>query len=103
MSTDKTSREAQQVAVPQVTDAMVTAYLKANSDYWKSTDAMPPKDPSRWRQGTPSDATREALRAALAMIPQVPQCVTCLRCGHDNWIQDGKADCDVKPPQGEKT
>ncbi len=27
-----------------------------------------------------------------------PESVTCLRCGHENWIQSGKAPCQVHPP-----
>jgi hypothetical protein len=53
-------------AQPEVTDEMVTAYLKANDAYWQRTDTAPATDPSRWRNGNPRDATRESLRAALA-------------------------------------
>lgn len=60
------------VALPQepvrVTDAMVEAYLTANDDYWTRTDQMPDKNPSRWRQGTPKEATRESLNAIFALL-----------------------------------
>lgn len=50
---------------PKVTDAMVDAYLRANDAYWKRTDELP-APPDKWRTGTPREATRESLRAALA-------------------------------------
>jgi hypothetical protein len=53
------------VAAPEVTDAMVDAYLKANDAYWKRADELP-TPPNKWRTGTPREATRESLRAALA-------------------------------------
>lgn len=49
------------------TEAMVTAYLKANDAYWKDVDA----GPSRlgiWRDGTPREATHVSLIAALAAL-----------------------------------
>jgi hypothetical protein len=51
---------------PEVTDAMVDAYLKANDAYWKRTDELP-TPPNKWRTGTPREATRESLRAALGV------------------------------------
>jgi len=50
------------------TDAMVAAYLTANDAYWREVDAIPPskRDPSTWRNGTPTEATRIALKAAFA-------------------------------------
>lgn len=56
------------VAIPApegVTEAMVTAYLTANDAYWKRTDELPATNPSKWRNGTPREATRESLQAAL--------------------------------------
>jgi len=47
------------------TEAMVDAYLAANTAYWLRTDELPKTDPSRWRQGTPSDATAESYRAMI--------------------------------------
>lgn len=58
--------EVAQVAV--VTDAMVDAYLKANDAYWKRTDELP-NGGIKWRCGTPKEATRESLIAALASSP----------------------------------
>lgn len=52
----------------EVTDAMVAAYLQANDAYWKRTDELP-TPPNKWRTGTPSEATRESLKAALAAAP----------------------------------
>lgn len=49
----------------EVTEEMVTAYLTANDAYWKRTDELPARNPAKWRQGTPSEATRVSLRAAL--------------------------------------
>ncbi len=46
------------------TDAMIDAYLKANEEYWRETDAMPPV-PHKWRTGNVKEATRVSLRAAL--------------------------------------
>lgn len=53
------------VAAPPVTEAMVTAYLTANDAYWKRTDELP-RSPDKWRTGTPREATRVSLAAALA-------------------------------------
>ena len=47
-----------------VTDEMVTAYLTANDAYWKRIDGEPTKI-GKWRNGTPSEATRVSLAAAL--------------------------------------
>lgn len=52
-----------------VTEEMVTAYLTANAEYWRETDAQPHSNPSKWRNGTPSEATRVSLEAALAAAP----------------------------------
>jgi len=58
---------AQQAGAPlPVTDAMVAAYLKANDEYWRRTDELPGRA-DRWRKGTPTEATRESLTAALAV------------------------------------
>jgi hypothetical protein len=57
-----------------VTDAMVDAYLKANDEYWRLTDDLQKRDPGKWRNGTPKEATRESLKAALAApAPKEPQ------------------------------
>ena len=56
-------------SVPEITEAMVEAYLTANDAYWKERDKLP-KNPSKWRNGTPSEATWVSLRAALAAAPQ---------------------------------
>lgn len=48
-----------------VSDAMVDAYLKANDAYWKRTDELP-RSGTKWRNGTPREATREGLVAALS-------------------------------------
>lgn len=58
------ARDAQAWRPPEVTDDMVTAYLDANDEYWRMTDEMPLR-PDRWRQGTPKEATRASLKAAL--------------------------------------
>jgi len=55
-----------------VTEEMVIAYLTANDKYWRETDALPSKNPSRWRQGTPSEATRVSLEATLVAAPTPP-------------------------------
>jgi hypothetical protein len=52
-------------APQEVTEAMVTVYLKTNDAYWKRTDELPATNPGKWRQGTPREATRESLKAAL--------------------------------------
>jgi len=59
------ARAAVVQGVGQVTDAMVTAYLQANDAYWKRTDELPTA-PHKWRTGTPREATRESLQAALS-------------------------------------
>jgi len=48
-----------------VTEAMIDAYLEANDAYWKRTDELP-KSGVKWRNGTPREATREGLVAALS-------------------------------------
>lgn len=30
-----------------------------------------------------------------------PESVVCIRCGHENWIQEGKAQCQVVPNQAQ--
>ena len=55
-------------AEPAVTEEMVTAYLTANDAYWKRVDGEPTKL-GKWRNGTPSEATRVSLEAALASAP----------------------------------
>ena len=61
------------VCVPrEPTEDMLTAYLTANDAYWRRTDQLPAKNPSKWRQGTPSEATAESYRAMLAAAPQPP-------------------------------
>ena len=60
------SAEAEKASKPPiVTDEMVTAYLKANDEYWRKVDEIAPPI-GVWRNGTPREATRESLRAALA-------------------------------------
>lgn len=62
----ETTESAATPAAPgEVTDAMVDAYLKANDAYWKRTDELP-KSSVKWRNGTPREATRESLIAALS-------------------------------------
>jgi hypothetical protein len=72
---DGTGRATPSAAVPAiqapeavVTDEMVTAYLKANDEYWRRTDELPGRA-DKWRKGTPQEATRESLIAALAITP----------------------------------
>ena len=55
-------------AASAVTQEMVTAYLTANDAYWRSVDDGPPAI-GVWRNGTPSEATRVSLAAALAAAP----------------------------------
>lgn len=63
------SAHGEQVAT--VTEEMVTAYLTANDAYWKRIDGEPTKL-GKWRNGTPSEATRVSLMAALAAAPSTP-------------------------------
>jgi hypothetical protein len=61
---------------PVVTDAMIAAYLVANDAYWTSTDKIP-TPPDRWRTGTPKEATRAGLEAALRFTrPPMPAPLT---------------------------
>lgn len=62
---------AQGEPVATVTEEMVTAYLTANDAYWKRVDGEPTKL-GKWRNGTPSEATRVSLMAALASAPSTP-------------------------------
>lgn len=64
---DNLNVPAPQAALPAgVTEAMVTAYLTANDAYWHKTDELPQENPGKWRNGTPREATRVSLEAALA-------------------------------------
>lgn len=58
-------------AVAEPTKEMITAYLTANDAYWREVDALP-RHPAKWRNGTPSEATRAGLRAALAVSHAQP-------------------------------
>lgn len=63
---------AQGEPVACVTEEMVTAYLTANDAYWKRIDSEPTVI-GKWRgHGTPRDATRVSLMAALASAPSTP-------------------------------
>lgn len=53
----------------EITDAMVEAYLAANDAYWREVDALPRDITKPWRRGTPKEATRVSLQAALAAVP----------------------------------
>lgn len=55
----------------QVTEAMITTYLEANDAYWIATDEIP-RPPGKWRTGTPREATRVSLIAALTAAPSKP-------------------------------
>jgi hypothetical protein len=57
--------------VVEVTDAMVAAYLQANTAYWQRADEQPTKL-GKWRNGTPSEATRESLRAVFELLAAAP-------------------------------
>ena len=83
----------------EVTDAMVEAYLSINEAYWQRTDDMPIayKKPSRWRQGTLEEATRESLQSVFKLLAATStkptDLVICPR--HDNQIvgSDGCEGC----------
>ena len=60
---------AQRQQVPAITDAMVDAYLQANDAYWREVDALATDLTKPWRQGTPKEATRVSLAAALTAAP----------------------------------
>lgn len=60
--------------VPEVTDAMVDAYLKANTEYWHLRDADPYNKAFHGVTENPvKDATRRSLKAALAVAQPVPE------------------------------
>ena len=78
---------AQGEAVACVTEEMVTAYLTANDAYWKRIDGEPTKL-GKWRNGTPSEATRVSLMAALAAAPAAPaQAVPCPNCRGEGTVR----------------
>jgi hypothetical protein len=100
------STPAGQAPAPAVTEAMVTAYLHANDAYWKRTDELP-TPPDKWRTGTPREATRVSLEAALA-TPQPAQepsvafdCQTGHECSFvsecEKWC--GNPHCRAQPAQ----
>lgn len=60
-----TQQAAPSQGAPIVTDAMVAAYLRANDKYWREADRLPDPRPFKWRNGTPKEATRVSLIAAL--------------------------------------
>ena len=64
-----------------VTDEMVEAYLKANDEYWRKVDEIAPPI-GVWRNGTPREATRESLHAALAVSARCFDngCAGCENC-----------------------
>lgn len=76
---------AQAVAV---TEEMVTAYLTANDAYWKRIDSEPTKL-GKWRNGTPSEATRVSLMAALAASPKPQQAVPLTEPYHGKRYEAG--------------
>jgi hypothetical protein len=61
------------LAPVEPTPEMLAAYLVANTNYWKEVDAKPFDATKKWRQGTPSDATRESYKAMIAASPEVPR------------------------------
>lgn len=63
---------------PEITDAMVDAYLAANTAYWVEVDAKPWK-PGVWRNGTPREATRVSLAAALATVSDARAAIAAAR------------------------
>jgi hypothetical protein len=84
-------------AVAVVTEAMVEAYLTANDAYWKRVDGEP-TTLGKWRNGTPSEATRVSLAAALAAAPHpapaVAEPLECERCGLPPSAHDHAHWCD---------
>jgi hypothetical protein len=82
----------------EVTDAMVDAYLKANDAYWKRTDELP-KSGVKWRNGTPREATRESLIAALSNpAPVAAPAMPALSCKHSNRSDCGLFGMDEAEP-----
>lgn len=60
------------VRVPkEPTEEMITAYLTANDAYWNETDKIP-APLSKWRVGTPREATAAGYRAMLAAAMKEP-------------------------------
>lgn len=70
-----------------ITDAMVDAYLRANDAYWREVDALPSDPTKPWRQGTPREATRVSLAAALDAAQAEPVALQLLReeLPHAEW------------------
>lgn len=52
-------------ALPEPTEAMIDAYLKANDTYWRAMDDLP-SPIGKWRNGAVRDATKASLAAAIA-------------------------------------
>lgn len=80
---------------PVVTREMVEAYLAANQKYWEDVDKLPSSPEKKWRQGTPHEATKVSLIAALSVAAPVPPAdvaelneeITALRMG---WAECGE-------------
>ncbi len=71
-SAAEAAQPVQAPSVPPITDAMVDAYRRANDAYWKRCDESIQQPIGKWRAGTPRDATRVSLQAALAARPTQP-------------------------------
>ena len=61
---------------PVITDEMVSAYLEANKLYWTEDDKIEPP-PGKWCNGTPKQATRFGLAAALKLYANAAPCARC--------------------------
>lgn len=58
------------VAVPVIaTEEMVSAYLHANRNYWTEHDKQQ-RQPDKWRNGTPQEATAESYVAMISAAPK---------------------------------
>lgn len=54
------------VLVPiEPSEEMIAAYLEANKYYWQCQDQLPLSNPSKWRNGTPKEATVEGYKAMI--------------------------------------
>ncbi len=96
ISTPRTGNSAEDTQAEPATEVMIDAYLTASDDYWRDLDAIPPskRDPSKWRNGTPREATRAGLNAVFALSAPRP---AHSQCAEEGTAPDEASGSDNQP------